>query len=333
VNTAERSLLLERLLELRRQRNYPELERQIILADVRLHEDLDIALQLTGAWIHLRRYQLGIQLTTQLLESTNPRNDPSLIRKLYLHHAHFLNDLGRIVESRHEAMRCISIDPSAVDPTLANAHNLLGVICGRTGDWADSVAHFQRALARYQVVGWRLGVAAVNHNIGMTLTNKGHLEEAERHFLAAEEFYAIEGNPYEKVMCASERALAVLGLGDIDRASGLAEHAYEICIAIESKELLADVQRVRGMIQLRAEKLPSAKALLLSGLSLAVEIDNWHLRAEIEEVFGALEFELGETTHGEELLRSSLAYFESIGGSFYSARITEKLNNARLKQA
>jgi tetratricopeptide (TPR) repeat protein len=307
--------LLEELRALAAERRYLEIERKLLdLPADDLIDDPEVGLQLVLAWSHLRRTTEALTLTSRLIDQALAVGNNDLALRVELVKSFLLGREGKLHEAERSVKICLerkdSVDCSQFG---AAAISSLATILTLRGQWEPAIALFHRALSHYQQLGHSLGVAASHHNLGLANRYCGRLEEAERYFAAASDYYLAEGTVEEHIMAEAERSLAIVGLGDELLAESMIRRSLQACRRIGNRELLAEALRIAGAVLRVCNRPNEARNLLKEGLSLSHRACRKQLQAEIHLELHHLSCKVGRSDAARRHLRRSKRLFEEIG--------------------
>jgi tetratricopeptide (TPR) repeat protein len=317
--------LLERAKALNEARDYPALAELLggVAEEDRLREP-ELGFLLADV---LRRVGQGTEALA-VLESLSPvlgrrGNDRLHRRRLnLLGTLHF--EQGRIEEAREAWSRQVQ-DASSVgdDEFLARANNNLGILATLGTAWEMALAHYSRAVAAYQRLGYRRGLGQSHQNLGITYREMGFGPEAARHFQQAIHF-ASEDSEDEVARAEQERALLLLLDGETGLARVTAERAMGRYRRLEDPTGEGEVERVLGLIALGSGRRDEARNHLDRAMVLAERTHGVLLEAETLEALAALARMKGEATLGARLESRAEKIFGDLGASAWGARIRSR---------
>lgn len=312
---------LQDLAELRREKAYDQIILYVANCGISFKEEPEIGLQLSFAYLAEFRNLEGVRLTSELIDIERTKSSTALWLRLNLHHSIFLGRVGQIAAAQ-AALDVCHRSPIEDATIHAEVDNMQGILNNMRGDWLGGIAQFRRALSQYQKLGKGRGVAAANHNLGVAYCYCGAYDEAERSFLEATHYYATEGTLQDNVLTDSERAVAVLGLGDLKRAASLSERAAEACRAGPVNSLLGDVHRIRGLILTHSRRFEEAQAAFSTAIAAATANENRHLLGEIEEARGETELALSNYTAAAECFEKAAKHYRAVGATGFYERVS-----------
>jgi class 3 adenylate cyclase/tetratricopeptide (TPR) repeat protein len=177
-----------------------------------------------------------------------------------------------------------------IDPELAHAHNLLGVIYRDAGHAKRAITHRHEALDMYRQLGDRIGQADTLNNLGLDHLAIGEWEDAADDFEACIEI-------------ADD-------IGDIDLLSYLHNN-------------LGEVYMCQG-------KFAEAKPEFRSTIEIASELGNIAVASLAEANLGEVLTLEGRTTAGREHLQRSLQAFRRIGAQSFLADVQIRIGETHV---
>lgn len=216
---------------------------------------------------------------------------------------------------------------------VARANNNLGIIYTVHGREAEAVASYERALAAYQRLGYRRGLAQAHHNLATTFREMRRFVDADAHFLAAIEHATVDGSEDEVARAELERSLSILhNTGDCRLPEMMARRAMNRFEQIEDSAGRADTHRVLAVIAYARADYGSASQLIDSALKLAAEIPAPLIEAEALEILAAV-LEDTDRTHAASALRArAVEIFHSLGLENWGERQRDNIKRLRNRQ-
>lgn len=197
----------------------------------------------------------------------------------------------------------------------ARASNNLGVVSNVRGRRDLALTFYQRALASYQRLGNRLGMAETHHNLGISYRDLGFDREADGHFRRAIELAEAEGSERVAAIAETERAVLRLRAGDAPLAGSLAQRALERAQGIGDPIGVGNAIRVLAGAARREERLDEAAAHLDEALRVAREHSEILLTAEVQRDRGLLFRDRGDRDAAREALNEAAEAFNRLGAT------------------
>ncbi len=203
----------------------------------------------------------------------------------------------------------------------ARANNNLGVICTLHTRIEDALTYYTRAVASYQRLGYRRGLAQSHHNLAITFRELGFPHEADAHFQKAADLARADGSEDELARVEQERSMLLLQLGDPALARVSASRALERYESLDDPAGRGETRRVLGLVALSEGELDLARGELDDALELARGCHATLLEAEVLEALAVLDQRSGRASRAESRRREATALFATIGAESWGLRI------------
>jgi tetratricopeptide (TPR) repeat protein len=322
MNSDELTGLLEEVKRLGKAYDYLAIEKLLVaLPRSVLVAELDLCLQLATVWMRMYRHPEAKKLLRETRRYFLTSGDHVLMRKWKNTFAVALIEEGELARARMLLQESVSSAEEDCDHReLGYATTALGIIACFQGNIEDALRHYGRSMTIWMMLGNRLGVAAVHHNLGVVLREWGYLTEASEHFLKAEEYYSEDGLPEERIFTAVERAMLYLSLGDATLAEVAAERALARAMALQRTHLSAGAAKVLGTILIAVGRLNEARIHLDFAEKESKRLPSKPLRAEIHEELAVLALAEGNTKEAERQRENALSYYSEIGAKNHCSR-------------
>jgi CHAT domain-containing protein len=248
----------------------------------RYHQALSIAKELddplllaTGdlylanvAWFQ-GNYQTAFQLLTQADKKAEAANDPQL--RIMVKNTRgliywTLNDTDKGLLHLHDAVTLSQ--SSNIQTELASSLNNLGLIYRQRDDHATALDYFQKAKTLDESLKSQWGLGYDYRNIGISLLALERLEEAEVHFLKAEQISADIHNVINWVKALLELGNVNKALVRPDQALGYYERAHELSQRYGIKEVEWRAAAGKATLLREQGKLPDALTWFTKGVEV-----------------------------------------------------------------
>lgn len=197
----------------------------------------------------------------------------------------------------------------------ARASNNLGVMSNVRGRRDLALTFYQRALAAYQRLGNRLGMAETHANLGISYRDLDFDREADGHFRRAIEFAEAEGSERVAAIAETERAVLCLRAGDGPLARSLAQRARGRAQGIGDPSGEGNAIRVLAGAALLEGRADEAVGHLDLALRLARDHSEVLLAAEVQRDRGLLFRDRGEVEAARDALTDAAAHFAQLGAT------------------
>ncbi|HVO73190.1 MAG TPA: tetratricopeptide repeat protein [Ignavibacteriaceae bacterium] len=239
------------------------------------------------------------------------------------------SEMGDIETAKEHFLNSLSfIDPERDKEMTAHLETNLGIIDNIRGNFIESLVHFNKALGIYNKMQNKKNAAEVTHNIGMVYL------ESEEYEMAVAAFddginTAKEGH-FIPILCLlyHAKSRALVGMNALYYAAEFADKALEISHAIDDKLALADIYKVKGIIERKLKNFKVAEEFLLNSLRINNSLGNEMNIAETSLELALLYENIHNTDSRQFYLKSSLDYYKEINASSKIKKIEELLNYA-----
>jgi len=202
--------------------------------------------------------------------------------------------------------------PSKSPFLVANFENNIGIVYNIRGEYDKAYTHFRRALVYFEKIKNNERVARVRHNIGMSLLKK-------KTFNAAVKEFDISINLASKGNHLPMLALSYLGKASIycstnddSLAEAFADKGMEISAKIEDRLSIAEVYKIKGILERKRKHFALAQNYLFSSLRINKELENELNYAETAVELGILSRENGNKAEAQKYFGDALRYYKKI---------------------
>jgi len=238
-----------------------------------------------------------------------------------------LGEQGDIESAQKHFLKSLSLINPEVDLEIAaNLETNLGIISHIRENSLDSLKHLNKALMMQTDLGNYKNVAEVNLNIGMV-----HLD-TEKYELAIAAFdegiKAAKQYRFIPVLCLIylAKSKALIEMNEIHDAVEFVDKALEISHSIDDKLTLADIYKVKGIIERHLKNYKVSESYLLSSLRINKALKNEMNIAETYLELAVLNGELKDSNSKDFHLRCSLSYYREINAASKVKKIEEILS-------
>ena len=220
------------------------------------------------AWFQ-GNYQTAFQLLTQADKKAELAKDPQL--RIMVKNTRgliywTLNDTDKGLLHLHDAVTLSR--SSNIQTELASSLNNLGLIYRQRDDHATALDYFQQAKTLDESLKSQWGLGYDHRNIGISLLALGQLEEAEVHFLKAEQISADINNVVNWVKALLELGNVNKALARPDKALGYYERAHELSQRYGIKEVEWRAAAGKATLLREQGKLPDALTWFTKGVEV-----------------------------------------------------------------
>jgi tetratricopeptide (TPR) repeat protein len=220
------------------------------------------------------------------------------------------------------------MDNSGENYLTAKIEINLGIISNIIGDYETAFSYYRRALLYFEKIKDLHRIAEIRHNLGMFYTKKKNLKAAIKEFdksiLSSMQCgdIAFRGLPY------LSKAYIYTLQNDLHLADAFATKALEICSKINDKLSIADIYKIKGIIQRKLKSYDLAENYLLTSLRLNTELQNKLNQAETSLEIGRLYKETGRINESKPYFDNAIKYFRKIKAANELASIVTELSES-----
>lgn len=322
------SALLARARALNREREYPQLAALLeeIPHEQRLREP-ELGLLLADVSRRLGRAQQALALADEVEAPLRVGGHDRLLRSRHNLVGMLLFESGEIAAAERAWLALLDNAHAGNDAEwIARATQNLGVVYTLTDRGEEALTCHARAIAAYQRLGHRRGLAQAHQNLAITYRDAGFPGEAEQHFEEAARHARADGSEDELARVEQERALLILYAGDVALARSTAMSALRRFARLGDPAGQAEAHRVLGLTALYAGERETARVALQHALEAG---GNRLLQAEVHAALAALERSQGNEAAADAHDAKADAGFEALGAQAWGARERGRL--ARLR--
>jgi tetratricopeptide (TPR) repeat protein len=188
----------------------------------------------------------------------------------------------------------------------------LGIIHTILGHYDTALSYFNRALITYNKSGNIKRIAEIRHNIGFLYLRNQKTTSALKEF---------DRSIATSIKIGYLTALGVSYLGksftfalqkDFNLADAFADKAMQICSRTNDKLSVADVYKIKGVIQRERNNFAEAENFLKTSLRINKEYGNKFNEAETYLELGSLYKKIGNSGKSNLMFIEALKYFRSL---------------------
>jgi len=235
-------------------------------------------------------------------------------------------ELGDIQKAKEHLQNSLSLINRDEDLELAaNSYTNLGIVYHIQEFHIDSINQFNKALSIYQKLGNSKSASEVNLNIGLVNFESGNYEAAT---LALDEaIKTSKAGDFISALCLAylAKAQVLIKLNDFYYASEFADKAFEISHNSDDKLTLADIYRVKGIIEKHLGNFSASETFLLTSLRINKSLNNEINAAETSIELGLLYEKMNDSISKNCYLEKSHEYFKNIDAHAKVRTIEEML--------
>lgn len=203
----------------------------------------------------------------------------------------------------------------------------LGIINDILGKYDDALSYFNRALITYNKTSNLKRIAEIRHNIGFM------------HISIQKPNTALKEFDKSISTCMKIGYLPTLGISylgksytfalqkDYNLADAFADKAMQICHRTNDKLSIADVYKIKGIIQRDRKNYADAENFLKTSLRINKEHANKLNEAESFYELGILYKNIGSNIKSKSMFTSALSYFKSLNATEKIVEIKGQIHN------
>lgn len=310
--------------ELRRRRAWVQLAGAgDLLNEQALLAEPEVGYAYAAACRHVGRPERALQVALQVEPETRRRGDWRLAGEVVNLIGNILFETGHAADAQERFEELLEHASQWSDEEFsARASNNLGVVSNVRGQRDRALTYYQRALAAYQRLGNRLGIAETHNNLGISYRDLGFDREADGHFRRSIELAEAEGSERVAAIAETERAVLRLRAGDAPLAALLAQRARGRAQGIGDPVGVGNAVRVLAGAARLEDRLDEAAAYLDEALRVAREHSESLLLAEVQRDRGLLFRDRGDTHAAREALTEAAEQFAHLGATAESQAVT-----------
>jgi tetratricopeptide (TPR) repeat protein len=197
----------------------------------------------------------------------------------------------------------------------------LGVLANMRGSFHDARVRYLESIGSSVRSGNKLTEIMAYNNLGMVCSDQEEWMEADLYFDRGIEIAERTGDAPQLARLCANRAEPLLHVGEVARARASVDRAAEIAGRIAFPELVVEVARFRGMVDLAAGDLASAERNLRESARLAVRVGLELERGDALRELGRLLAFTGRKDEALPVLAESAEIFTAVGAVVEAQRV------------
>jgi adenylate cyclase len=233
---------------------------------------------------------------------------------------------GNIKKAKSHFELSLSLLNPAKDKALVGIIEInLGILNNMQGNFDEAFICFRRALVIFEQIHDIIRIAELRHNIGMLFTQKGEYDSALSEFDKSITLSMESGVLSKLGIDYLSKAFIFTQLKDFSLASAFANKAMEICDKLNDRLSMADIYKIRGIIERNLNNYKFSENYLLTSLRLNQELSNALNKAETLYELGKLYVDTNQNSKAFEVFNSSLEYFRNINSPDMVRKLKEEI--------
>ena len=224
-----------------------------------------------------------------------------------------LGEKGEIQKAREHFLRGLDfIKYKQCDSLKGMLNSNLGIISNILGRDSESKSYYVRALNYYSKIDEPRNLARLNHNIGMFYMKKHQYNLALKYFNDSIGISLDKGYLSNCAISFVGKAYAYAQMNQQELSDAFAEKALEISYRINDRLSIAEVYRVKGLIQKALNNQTLSEEYLENSIRLNEDFDNKVNSAEVSLDLSKLYAESNESEKSDQLLKEVIKYYNKI---------------------
>ena len=204
------------------------------------------------------------------------------------------------------------INPLKNASLAALIENNIGIVHNIRGDYDSAYTNFQRALLHFEGLKDNQRVAKIRHNLGMLFLKKKEYNSAIKEFDRSIRI-SLSAHYYPTLAISyTSKASIYCTLNDDALANAFADLGMEISYKIKDKLTIAEVYKIKGILERKKKHYKIAQNFFCSSLRINKELENELNYAETAVELGILFSGTKKTDEAKEYLTVALKYFKRI---------------------
>jgi tetratricopeptide (TPR) repeat protein len=196
---------------------------------------------------------------------------------------------------------------------IAILSNNLGAFYGEVGELEKALGLYENAMTVYKRIGDARMLFSTYTNIGIIYYMYGDLTKAMEHYLKGIEVADSRGTVTYIGSALTNLGIAYLEQGDYALARKFQERAEKVALETGNKNLLVACYVGYASIDLKEERLESARTIALKILELSREMSVRDTESEALRILGVLDYRAGDESSGKANFEAALAVSEGLG--------------------
>lgn len=204
------------------------------------------------------------------------------------------------------------IDPVKDKSIVALIENNLGIVCNIEGNYDEAYSYFRRALTYFEGLKDHQHIAEIRHNLGMVFMQKKEYENALKEYDASINV-SIAARYYPTLAISYvSKAHIYCEMNDYAFANAFADKGMEISYKINDKLTIAEIYKIKGIIERKNKHFEASENYFFSSLRLNKEFDNELNYAESAVELAVLYKAFGKTEDADKYFNEALTFYKKI---------------------
>jgi len=231
-------------------------------------------------------------------------------------------DKSDIKRTRFHFEKSLSyLDPKTDFNLIGAVENNLGIIYSIQGSHNDALIYYKRALTRFERTGNHRRIGELRNNLGMYFINTGDYASALNEFdISISVHNKAEFLPTLAISYLSKSYIYTL-LKDYRFAVAFLEKSKSICTKINDRLSIAELYKIKGIIQRDQKKYTLAEKSFRTSLKINIEYDNKMNQAETYFELAFLYLEKNNYYRAIDCWKKALKYYRKINNDWMISKI------------
>lgn len=203
----------------------------------------------------------------------------------------------------------------------------LGILLNMQGEYSKAMWNFKNALNKCIQLKDTRRIARVRHNLGMLYTRMKDYQAAIEEFDASISISLEYGYMSNCAIGYIGKAYIYTKLNNTGLAEAFTDKALEIAYKINDTLSIADIYKIKGMIQSNLENFELSAEMLENSLRLNEDFENKMNTAESSLELSEVYFKLERRDEAEEMKKSAVGYYTLIKAKNYIEELIAAYSN------
>jgi tetratricopeptide (TPR) repeat protein len=237
-------------------------------------------------------------------------------------------DFGELNLAEDHFHKCLDLLKTTRDEALKGMVEInIGIIHNMRGNSKRAQSYLQRALIKFQSIQDKRRIAEIRYNMGVCFLKTTDYEAAIKEFDCSLGIAAEFGYLSTTALCLISKAYISAIRNDADMASALSDKAMDICFRINDRLSVAEVYKIKGIIQRLQGNNELSESYLLTSLRINNELQNKMNAAESSVELGLVYKELYKKEESSYHFSNAVNYYKKINAKEEIHKIESYLNS------
>jgi tetratricopeptide (TPR) repeat protein len=235
--------------------------------------------------------------------------------------------LGALDDAERGFMRALELADQLTDDLLmARSANNLGNVAYYRADTQTALSFYRLAIANFDKLAFRSGLAEAWLNTAIVLLDAGQLEASREAGEQAVEAAEAAGDQRILGQALAARSETAAAIGDLNIARALAERARSLATTHDHIVGEADALRILSIIARMSGEPDRSEQLVEEALDIAARVNDPWRRAEAERDLGELYQAVGRVDDASVAFADAANAFEQLGAVARATHMRKRLS-------